>query len=262
MIDLTGRTDVPVAEEVLHELATTCRDLNLEFLVVGAAARDLVIHAHQHRQPIRATNDIDIAVAVRVGEQFTQLAGRMKKKNRSEHKFDVLGVEVDVVPFGGIEQERSIRFGDDHHLDVNGLQEAHSTALSVKIPQGTQIRVASAPAQSALKILAWRDRHLANPKDGLDLRVILTALAEDPFVDDVWDDHEALDATDYDIFAAASYHYARRAAQPFALTDGSAILDILRDVQLRPQLVRGMRSEFAPALIDAYSLGFAAELGR
>lgn len=262
MIDLTGRTDVPVAEEVLEELATTCREFDLEFLVVGAAARDLVIHAHQHNQPVRATEDIDIAVAVRAGEQFTQLAGRMKRKGRSEHKFDVLGVEVDVVPFGGIEQERSIRFDDDHLLDVNGLQEAHSTALSVRMPQGTEIRVASAPAQSALKILAWRGRHLVNPKDGLDLRVILTALAEDPFVDDVWDDLEALDATDYDIFAAASYHCARQAARPFALTDGSAVVDVLDDFQLRTQLVRDMRSELSPALLDAYSSGFAAGLAH
>lgn len=80
MIDLTGRSDIPVAEEVLAELTDICRDLELEFLVVGAAARDLVIHALQQSTPIRATEDIDIAVTVRIGEQFIELADRLTRK--------------------------------------------------------------------------------------------------------------------------------------------------------------------------------------
>lgn len=130
------------------------------------------------------------------------------------------------------------------------------------MPHGTEVRVASAPAQSALKILAWRDRHLENSKDGPDLRVTLMALTEDPFINEVWDDHEALDATDSDIFAAASYHYARLAARPFAMSDGSAVVDVLNDFQLRSQLVRDMRGDLAPALLDAYEQGFTAGLER
>ena len=96
---------------------------------------------------------------------------------------------------------------------LSALQEAYATSIAVRMPHGTELRVASAPAQTALKVLAWRDRRDVNPKDGLDLRVILSALSEDPFVEEVWDDLEALDATDYDIIAAASYHYARQAAR-------------------------------------------------
>lgn len=262
MIDLTGRTDVPVAEEVLTELAARCRALDLEFLVVGAAARDLVIHALQRSDPIRATKDIDIAVAVRVGEQFTELAEQLTRKGRSEHTFEVLEVDVDVVPFGGIEQGRTVRFADDRLLDVNGLQEAHDTSVLVRMPHGTELQVASAPAQTALKILAWRDRHHANPKDGIDLHVILAALTEDPFVDEVWDDHEALDATDDDIVAAASYHYARRAAETFDPADGLAIVSTLKDAQLRPIPLRHMRSPTASALLDGYTMGFTAGLER
>lgn len=262
MIDLSGRNDVPVAEAVLRELSATCGDIGVEFLVIGAAARDLIIHARQHGQPVRATEDIDIAVAVHAGEQFTQIARRLGQKGRSEHRFVVLGVEVDVIPFGRIEHNRTIHFKDDHRLDVNGLREAHATALSVRLPQGTVVRVASAPAQSVLKILAWRDRHLVNPKDGSDLRVILTAMAEDPFVDEVWENTTALEATDYDIYAAASYHCAQQAAEPFTHTDGSDVVDVLRDVQLRARLERDMRSELASALLDAYALGFATGLKR
>lgn len=185
MIDLTGRDDIPVPEEVLAELSRLCTDLDLDYIVVGAAARDLAIHARQRTAPVRATEDIDIAVAVRRGEQFSELTARLAPTGRSQHRFEVLGVDVDVVPFGGIERDRTIRFADDHLLDVNGLQEAHLTSVRVRMPRGAEIRVASAPAQTALKVLAWRDRHHTNPKDGLDLGVILTALSEEPFDDEV-----------------------------------------------------------------------------
>ncbi|RBP62778.1 putative nucleotidyltransferase [Brevibacterium sanguinis] len=228
MIDLTGRTDIAVPEEVLAELVTACSSLDLDLLVVGAAARDLVIHALQESDPVRATKDVDIAVAVRDYEQFTALAHRLdrtRRKGRPLHKFTVLGVEVDVVPFGGIERDRGVLFADDHLLDVTGIQEAYATSVTVRMPQGTEIRAAAAPAQTALKILAWRDRHQANPKDGLDLGVILEALSEDPFDDEVWEDDEALDATGADIVAAASYHYARIAAEAFTPADGQAVLN-------------------------------------
>ena len=51
MIDLLGRSDVPVAEEVLAELASLCDAMGVEFIVIGAAARDLVIHALQKSVP-------------------------------------------------------------------------------------------------------------------------------------------------------------------------------------------------------------------
>lgn len=185
MIDLSGRTDVPVDEEVLAELARTCGALGIEFFVIGAAARDLAIHALQQRAPLRATRDIDIAVAVRADAQFVELSERLMARRGSRHAFDVLEGEVDVVPFGGVETDRTVRFADDHLLDVNGFQEAHATSMMVRMPQGTEVHVATAAAQTALKILAWRDRHHGNAKDGLDLAVILEALSEAPFVDEV-----------------------------------------------------------------------------
>jgi predicted nucleotidyltransferase len=260
MIDLTGRTDVLVAEEVLAELTVVCHTLGVEFLVVGAAARDLAIHALQRTTPVRATKDVDIAVAVEGTAQFEELAHHLRRKGKALHRFEVLGVDVDVVPFGGIEDRRTVLFSDDHELDVNGLREARRTAVRVRMPHGTEVQVASAPAQSALKILAWRDRHDGNSKDGQDLGIILNALSEDPFVDEVWEDDDALAATDFDIVAAASYHYARQAAEPFAPADGRAVVETLRNVTQRPVLERHMATGLAGVLLGAYEQGFLAEL--
>lgn len=174
----------------------------------------------------------------------------------------MFGVEVDIVPFGGVEVRRRVRFADDHLLDVTGLQEAHSTSVTVRMPGGRELQVASPAMQTALKVLAWRDRHHDNPKDGLDLRVILSAMSEEPFVNEVWEDDEALNATDDDIITAASYHIARRAAAAFSPQDGQAVLDVLEDPGNRAALERDMRSMLAAELLAGYTKGFTAGSAR
>lgn len=194
MLDLSGRTDIPVSEEVLAELADVCEKSGTEMFVIGAAARDLVIHARMQTKPVRATRDVDIAVAVRTDAQFQKLSRLLTRTRSAPHKFIVLGTEVDIIPFGGNESDRIVRFADGSRLDVTGIREAHSTSVLVRLPKGTEVHVASPAALTALKILAWADRHDDNPKDGLDLGVILSALSESPFDDEVWHDDEALDA--------------------------------------------------------------------
>lgn len=260
MIDLIGRDDVPVPEEVIGELVEICHRSQIEFLVIGAAARDLVIHSQQNKEPTRATKDIDIAVAVHNNGQFLELAKKLSSKGRAPHKFTVLGVAIDVIPFGGNEIDRTVTFTDGNLFDATGIQEAHSTSVVVRMPRGTEVRVASPAALTTLKILAWSERHTDNPKDALDLATILHALSDDPFDEEVWNDDEALEATDADIFTAASYHYAQIAARPFSQDHGTAVLDVIRDPAQRQLLIRQMRSPMAEDLIDAYRRGFETGL--
>lgn len=161
------------------------RTAELEFPVIGAAARDLVIHSRQRSEPTRATKDIDIAVAVRGDEDFRALTQVLDRRGRAPHKFIVHGVEVDVIAFGGNEADRAVTFSDGSVFDATGISEAHSTSVSVRFPRGTEVQVASPAALTALKILAWRERYADNPKDALDLATILTAMSESPFDDAV-----------------------------------------------------------------------------
>ena len=101
-----------------------------------------------------------------------------------------------------------------------------------------------------------------NPKDGLDLRTIRSALSEEPFDDEMWEDDDALEASRHDIVIAATHHYAREAAVPFAPEDGAAVLEILDDERLRPLLERHMRGVLASEMLDGYRRGFAAGLRR
>lgn len=97
-IDLRGVRPLPVPVEVLRIIDERARQLEVQVIVIGAAARDLLVHARRASRSPRATLDVDVAVAVdRPGlEAFTQAWQRIEG---NEHKFLILGVEVDVVPF-------------------------------------------------------------------------------------------------------------------------------------------------------------------
>lgn len=202
-LDLRLSTDLPVPLVVLAALDERSRSLQIPTLIIGAAARDLVVHGPTSVRSPRATLDVDVAIAVdRAGfEAFTH---GWPSVRGSEHSFLVCGVEVDVVPFGPIEARRSVVFDDAHVLDVTGLSEAAATAVDVLLPGGLEVRAASLPAQAALKVLAWRDRQARTPKDARDLREILEVAAELPYVNDVWADDLALERAEYDIFLAAA----------------------------------------------------------
>lgn len=259
-LDLTGRTDIPVAEEVISELQARARRAGLELLLIGAAARDLVVHAPLDTSTSRATLDVDVAVALTGPGDYAEFCSGLPRL-QTEHKFEVLGIEVDVVPFGAIEDVRTAHFSDGHDLDVNGLSEALGTAVDVRLPGGTEVRVASLPAQAALKILAWRDRHLDTKKDGADLAEILAASAEGPYEADTWEDEAALEATDTDIVLAGPYRAGCLAAAPFDQESGTAVLEVLEDPALHEQLVRDMRGGIlAGEQLDAFARGFSSGL--
>ena len=50
--------------------------------------------------------------------------------------------------------------------------------------------------------------------------------------------------------------------EPFSPRDGTAVLDVLDDEQLRPLLLRDMRTALASDLFEGYRQGFAAGLSR
>lgn len=114
--------DVPV--EVVEVLDERARVLSLPMVLIGAAARDLCVHAPLAESPTRTTNDVDIAIAVPHGEEFARFTSPFDAVKKAEHKFVVLGIEVDIVPFGGVESDGEVTFRDGSVLDVVGLREA------------------------------------------------------------------------------------------------------------------------------------------
>lgn len=151
--------------EVLETLVGRCAALDVEPLLVGAAARDVVLHGIGVVAP-RATLDVDLAVAMSSMDELTTFGAAPEFAVVGAHKLKVCGVDVDVVPFGQVEVGREVAFGDGHVLAVSGLSEASADADLLHLPSGASLPVASLSSLCFLKLLAWRDRHHDTQRDG------------------------------------------------------------------------------------------------
>ena len=77
--------DIPV--RVLLALAERAQVQGRQWVVVGAAARDLLVHVPLGHPPTRATTDIDIAIAVAVEREFQDFAEGLPSLDAGIHKF-------------------------------------------------------------------------------------------------------------------------------------------------------------------------------
>jgi predicted nucleotidyltransferase len=165
--------------------------------------------AEGHDAPLRATNDVDIAVAVADAAAFEVLVADLSPVPAGgAHKFLINRVEVDIVPFGGIEREdRSIVWPDGSTMSTLGFVESLGSALELLLPERRRMRVASIPAQTAFKIFAWADRGHWTDRDAVDLRVLLLSFSSGARLHHLYaDDNLAvLEDHDFDVRLAGAY---------------------------------------------------------
>jgi predicted nucleotidyltransferase len=201
-IDLRDSTEpeLVLAAQVLARVDTAAREAGIDYLVVGATARTILSIGLVGRPPERTTRDIDIAAAVGSWADFERLADKLEKRGRSPHSFLVEGVEVDVVPYGGIEgEDRTILWPDDHRMNVRGLSEAVDSAETVVLPGGLAARVPSIPALALLKLLTWWDRRASTRRDAIDLATMIDWYSSGTYFDRLYDDEmDVLARHDFD----------------------------------------------------------------
>ncbi len=203
--DVSTRAEFALTTRVLAALVPRAESCRVELLLVGAAARDVVVTARTRSRPARATYDVDVAVAVAGWDGFRCVTEGLGRVRGSEHKFLVDGVEVDVVPFGGVAADGLLTWPDDHVMTVLGFPEALATAVHVTFPGGVVARVADLPAQVVLKLMAWRDRGRVDSRDAIDLLTLLRAFEEGDYQERLYDRHGgALDRHDFDPGLAAA----------------------------------------------------------
>jgi predicted nucleotidyltransferase len=114
---------------------------------------------------------VDVAVAVDGWDSYADLRDRLimeydftdedpKQKIRSPD-----GIELDLVPFGGIEDSNGqIRFPPDDRpvMTVLGLKEARRTTVSFTCDDVAIAHVISLPALGLVKLIAWDERPRTN----------------------------------------------------------------------------------------------------
>jgi predicted nucleotidyltransferase len=226
--DVSTAADLQVTAAVLGDVARAAEDAGVRFLVVGAAARDILV-GHVGGIPLgRATMDIDIAVAVRSWADVERLMDGMAAATPTAHRFLVRGTQLDVIPFGAIENaDRTVALPDDHELNVLGFREAYDSAVTVRLPGGLTVPVASLPAQSLLKLLAWRDRRFDDRRDAIDLRALLSAYHDGRYLEALYGDEQLLQRHDFDVARAGAERMGREARALLSRDDAPTVAELL-----------------------------------
>lgn len=173
--------------QILSDIQAIFDQLQIPIFIIGARARVLIFD-QQHNTQGRATKDWDIAVKLDTWENYNTLVTLMTegstarfKKTNIIHKFIHIntGLEVDVIPFGGIsneQQEITWPWPDSNQMSVLGLEEAFLNTPMETIGNFI-VRMPDIPTFIGLKLLAWNNRK-AN-KDLEDILFVLQKYQDD-----------------------------------------------------------------------------------
>ena len=182
-LNLRGKLE-PQVLRLFRGAAAVASEQGVAFFVVGASARDLVLEHGFGVPSMRATTDIDLAVAIEDWPAYERFfsamssAGIIKPVVGIAHKFELAdsSLTIDIVPFGAIEKPRGViawppKF--ETKMVVTGFRDAFACAWSAELDTGLTIQVASLHGLAFLKILAWRERRYETQRDGVDLAFIV-----------------------------------------------------------------------------------------
>ena len=172
------------ARTVLSDGTEVLAKYGVDYVLIGATARDIILH-HQFGAPIRrATADIDFAIYVPGWDEFKQihagLLDRGYQPGRAQHELrSPIGYVIDIIPFGGVANaDHSIGWPPKGHIEMSvvGFEEACQTAYHVTVPgpEPLVIKVANLECQVLLKLVAWTERTPdTRRKDAADIAYLL-----------------------------------------------------------------------------------------
>jgi predicted nucleotidyltransferase len=133
-------------------VAEALGDLRAELVLVGGCAVGLLI-TDEARPPIRATDDVDLVAEVSSRQEYYALSDRLRARGFTEDG-DVIcrwakgRLLLDVMPT----DEGILGFSNRWY------EEAVRTSSNVDLPNGLQVRVASAPLLIATKLDSFHSR--------------------------------------------------------------------------------------------------------
>lgn len=217
------RADRPIDDvtiDILRAVAEEAQAEQVDYMLVGATARDILLTHVFGLAARRATYDVDFAIAVKDWDQFDALRARLiargtfipggQARQRLYYKGDQgdLNYHLDLVPFGQITQgSDELAWPPDMKVIMNlaGYDDVLAAAERVTFLPGFDGKVVSLAGLAILKLVAWSDRVLENPKDAHDLIHLMDSYAAAGNIDRVYEEDGVIEAGDYDPDLAGVY---------------------------------------------------------
>lgn len=264
-LDFSQKLDLIPLATVVQALQNVAQAHGIDYFLMGAAARDLMLqHAH-NIAPSRLTEDVDFAVSVSDWSSFESLRTALLSSDQffgspgpAIHKLrhKATRLPLDIVPFGGIENtDRTISWPPDHHtvFDCFGAREAFEASIPVQLPNKVTLRVASIPALALLKITAWQDRKHTHPgRDAGDLLLYARHYMDCGNVDRAAQEHS-------DLFNTDDYDHEATGARLL----GRDIAHLLNKQSIEPVLsILLPQADAGGSLLLAQQSGLDLEYGR
>jgi predicted nucleotidyltransferase len=202
----------PLLKPLLERLKTFFDSIDLQFFIIGATARDIILEAHGQKKG-RATRDLDIAIAIEDWSKYEDIEHELVKiddftKNpHQKQQFFYKGIFVlDIIPFGDImSMDDKIFWPPDKQtaMSVLGLSEIDNATQQILLDDKVTLNVAPLAGIFLLKVVAWQERNISTNKDADDLGFILSnylSIKEDNLSEDDFDIYKD---DDFDIITAA-----------------------------------------------------------
>lgn len=181
--DLSGKIDQPIVE-ALSVLKTVADSLDIQFFIVGASARDIVLEYCYGIDVPRMTRDIDLGVKVGDWEQFKKLensliaTGKFLHDKKAQQRFYFNSIIIDVIPFGPIADKHvRLSWPPEHEIfmSLSGFKEAYESSMTVRLSSVPvlDIRVPTLAGLAILKLISWKEKYPERRKDAEDLLLIM-----------------------------------------------------------------------------------------
>lgn len=168
--------------EILSAVFKASSELDIKTFIVGATARDLIFEYVYGAKIKRATEDIDFGVAVESWAEYEKLKENLittgkftddtKNEQRIRWRKGGEEMEIDLVPFGGLEQPAGqIAFPPtgDFVMRTVGFEEAYKDSLFLELDENLTVRIASLTGLVLLKFIAYYDRPMMRRRDVQDI---------------------------------------------------------------------------------------------
>jgi len=183
----------PAIAEMLTDLEAVFSKFGIDFYLVGAVARDIHLSANEQLTSARGTKDVDLAITISDEGQYNQVKAALVETGQFEaHETEAIklmyknSVEVDLLPFGDIEQpNRNVRLTDPTFvLNMPGFTEIYPFVKDFEVGNGQIIKVCTMEGIVLLKLIANNDRP-QRTKDITDIEHIIQSYFE-LYDDDVY----------------------------------------------------------------------------
>lgn len=277
-IDLVGKLPHGLTE-LYCCIQSSARALDIQTLIVGAMARDLVLVHGFDAQIERGTRDVDFGINVGTWREFeilkTRLVGEGFQADRNQaHKLvrndsDGTPWEIDIIPFGPVADDSlTILWPPDHSIamSVMGFQEAFEHAWVVTITDEPSVRcnVASPAGVALLKLIAWTERDSqTRKKDASDLLYLMDTYRHIPHIGNTLYEEGFAERSDWDLRLAGA---AKLGADAGAIANTATHQYTANRIMQAPSAVLNLANDMArqsngahtdaEAMLDTFSAAF------